>query len=221
MRLPGLKPRGEEPLRTHYNRAAGRSPMRLAELSDGVFSIAMTLLVLELHAPATAAIKSHEQLLSALLAIAPKLAAWGMSFLTLGIFWVGQSTQIETLARSNRDQSWLHLAFLAAVSLVPFTTAVLGEFWEYHLAMVVYWLNITLLGVLLWLVWAHGKRNRMFIDAWTPEMMAGVERRIILSQTIYFVAMLISMFGAAYGLIMMLAVQLNYAFAPRFGRWLG
>jgi uncharacterized membrane protein len=221
MRLPGLKRRREDPLRTHYNRAAGRSPMRLAELSDGVFSIAMTLLVLELHAPAAAAINSDGQLRAALLAIAPKLAAWGMSFLTLGIFWIGQSTQIETLARSNRDQSWLHLAFLAAVSLVPFTTAVMGEFWEYHLAMVVYWLNIALLGLLLWLVWAHGKRNRMFIDAWTPEMMAGVERRILLSQSLYFVAMLISMFGAGYGLIMMLVVQLNYAFAPRFGRILG
>jgi uncharacterized membrane protein len=221
MRLPGLKPRGPEQPRTHYNRAAGRSPMRLAELSDGVFSIAMTLLVLELHAPATAAINSHEQLLAALLEIAPKLAAWGMSFLTLGIFWVAQSTQIESLAHSNRDQSWLHLAFLAAVSLVPFTTAVMGEFWQFHLAMVVYWLNIMLLGLLLWLVWAHGKRNRMFIGAWTPEMMAGVESRILLSQALYFVAMLISMFGAVYGLIMMLVVQLNYAFAPRFGRWLG
>ena len=44
MRLPGLKPRGDDPMRSHYNRAAGRSPMRLAELSDGVFSIAMTRL---------------------------------------------------------------------------------------------------------------------------------------------------------------------------------
>jgi uncharacterized membrane protein len=221
MRLPGFKPRGPDPLRTHYNRAAGRSPMRLAELSDGVFSIAMTLLVLELHAPATAAINSHEQLLVALLAIGPKLAAWAMSFLTLGIFWVAQSTQIETLARSNRDQTWLHLAFLAAVSLVPFTTAVMGEFWQFHLAMVVYWLNIALLGILLWQLWAHAKRNRMFFESWTPEMMAGVERRIILSQSLYFAAMLVSIFGAIFGLMMMLVVQLNYAFAPRFGRWLG
>ncbi|MFZ4689213.1 MAG: TMEM175 family protein [Polymorphobacter sp.] len=194
--------------------------MRLAELSDGVFSIAMTLLVLELHAPASAAINSHEELLADLLAIAPKLAAWGMSFLTLGIFWVAQATQIETLRRSNRDQTWLHLAFLAAVSLVPFSTAVLGEFARFHLAMVVYWINIALLGVLLWFVWAHAKRNSMFVETWTPEMMAGVERRIVMSQSLYFVAMLVSMFGAIFGLLMMLVVQLNYAVAPRFGRWL-
>ena len=209
------------PRQTHYNRAAGRSPGRLAELSDGVFSIAMTLLVLELHAPAAAAINSHDALLAGLLGIAPKLAAWAMSFLTLGIFWVAQSTQIEALARSNRDQTWLHLAFLAAVSLVPFTTAVLGEFSQFHLAMVIYWGNIALLGVVLWFLWAHAKRNRMFHDRWTPEMMAGVERRIVMSQSLYLLAMLASLAGALFGLIMMLAVQLNYAMAPRIGRWLG
>lgn len=195
--------------------------MRVAELADGVFSIAMTLLVLELHAPAAAAIRGNDQLLVGLLAIAPKLAVWGMSFLTLGIFWVAQATQIETLARSNRDQTWLHLAFLAAVSLVPFTTAVLGEFPDYHLAMIVYWINIALLGLVLWLLWAHAKRHGMLVESWTPELMAAVERRIILSQTMYLAAMLVGMAGAAFGLAMMMAVQLNYAFAPRFGRFLG
>lgn len=220
MALLGPKRKMPQPEPAHFNRAAGRSPMRIAELSDGVFSIAMTLLVLELHAPVTAAIRDQAQLAAGLIAIAPKLAAWGMSFLTLGVFWIAQSTQIEALARSNRDQTWLHLAFLALISLVPFTTAILGEFWEVHLGMIVYWINIALLGVVMGLLWSHAERNKMLRDSVTPEIISGVERRIVVSQFLYLVAMLVSAFGAIYGLILMTLVQLNYAFAPRIGRWL-
>jgi len=51
-----------------------------------------------------------------------------MSFMTLGIFWVGQGTQLNLLARSNRNYSWLQLAFLLAVTLVPFSTGLLASF---------------------------------------------------------------------------------------------
>jgi uncharacterized membrane protein len=221
MGLLGRKrgPHHTEP--AHFNRAAGRSPSRIAELSDGVFSIAMTLLVLELHAPVTTAIRDQAQLAAGLVAIAPKLAAWGMSFLTLGVFWIAQSTQIEALARSDRDQTWLHLVFLALISLVPFTAAILGEFWNVHLAMIVFWFNIALLGVVQGALWSHAERHAMFRDSVTPAIIKGVERRIVVSQLLYLVAMLVSAFGAIYGLILMTIVQLNYAFAPRIGRWLG
>jgi uncharacterized membrane protein len=207
--------------RAHYNRAAGRSPMRLAELADGVFAIAMTLLVLELHAPAVEAIRDNDQLREGLLALGPKLATWAMSFLTLGIFWVAQSTQIETLARSDRDQTWLHLAFLAAVSLVPFTTVVLGEFPALHIAMLVYWANIVALGGLLFAAWSHARRRDMLIDSWTDDMMAAINRRLLMSQGLYLAAALVSLWRPLAGLALMLVVQLNYAVAPRFGRWLG
>jgi uncharacterized membrane protein len=45
-----------------------------------------------------------------------------MTFLTLGIFWLGQQTQLNHLARSSRGFSWLHIAFLFAVSLTPLST---------------------------------------------------------------------------------------------------
>jgi uncharacterized membrane protein len=195
--------------------------MRLAELADGVFAIAMTLLVLELHAPAVEAIRDNDLLRDGLVALGPKLATWAMSFLTLGIFWVAQSTQIETLARSDRDQTWLHLAFLAAVSLVPFTSAVLGEFPALYFAMLVCWANIVALGGLLLTAWLHARRRRMLVDSWTDDMMAAIIRRLWMSQGLYLAAALLSLWQPLAGLALMLIVQLNYAIAPRFGRWLG
>ena len=75
-------------MRSLYNRIAGQNLERLAALSDGVFAVAMTLLVLDLRAPAAEAIHSERELAEALLVIAPRLVPYLMSFLTLGIFWL-------------------------------------------------------------------------------------------------------------------------------------
>src|SRR5262249_18740848 len=111
-----------------YNEIAGRSVERLAALSDGLFAIAMTLLIIELHAPASEAIHSEGQLWRALGTLAPQLLMYLMGFLTLGIFWVGQQTQLNFFERSDRDLTWIHIAFLAAAALVPFSTAIVAAF---------------------------------------------------------------------------------------------
>src|SRR5271169_1109719 len=115
-------------MRSLYNRIAGQNVDRLTALSDGVFSVAMTLLVLDLRAPAMAAVHSELDLLDALLPLAPRLVTYLMSFLTLGIFWLGQQAQLDRLARSGRDLAWMHLGFLCAMTLVPFSTALLAEY---------------------------------------------------------------------------------------------
>jgi uncharacterized membrane protein len=107
---------------TSYNRIAGQSVERLAALSDGIFAVAMTLLVLELHVPVREAIHSERDLWRALALLTPQILIYMMSFLTLGIFWVGQQTQMNYLERSHRSLAWIHMAFLFTVTLMPFSS---------------------------------------------------------------------------------------------------
>src|SRR4029434_483395 len=107
---------------TDYHTIAGQSLERLAALSDGVFAIAMTLLVLDLRVPVSTGLKSESDLWLALLPLASPLAPYRLSFMTLGIFWIGQQTQLSSFARSNRTLTWIHIGFLLAVSLLPFST---------------------------------------------------------------------------------------------------
>ena len=86
-----------------YNAIAGQSVERLAALSDGLFAVALTLLVPDLKVPAAEAVHSDKALLAALADLAPRLVIYCMSFLTLWIFWVGQQTQLNHLARSPRS----------------------------------------------------------------------------------------------------------------------
>jgi TMEM175 potassium channel family protein len=198
-----------------YNFIAGQSIERLAAISDGVFAVAMTLLVLDLHMPAAEAIHSEAGLWHAVLALAPRVLVYLMSFLTLGIFWVGQQTQLNQLERSDRDFTWLHLGFLFAVSLMPFSTSQMAEFISYRVALVIYWINILLLGVLLYAAWAYAIRARLMKPDITEEVDQAVRRRITSAQSLYALGAALCVINTYCALGFILLVQLNYAIAPR------
>src|SRR5271154_5275489 len=127
---------------TSYNQVAGQSVERLAALSDGLFGVAMTLLLLELHVPAKELIHSEGDLFRKIVELCPDLLVYLMSFITLGIFWVGQQTQLNNLSRSDRHLTWLHLGFLFPVTILPFSTRLLAEFITYKTALLTNWFNI-------------------------------------------------------------------------------
>jgi uncharacterized membrane protein len=198
-----------------YNRIAGHSVERLAALSDGIFAVAMTLLVLDLRAPAAAAIHSEHELWRALVDLAPRFLMYAMSFMTLGIFWVGQQTQLNHLSRSDRSQSWIHLAFLALVSIAPFSTAFLAEFIHYRVALLVYWLNIFLLGLTLYLSWICALGTGLVKSDLPPEISAAIKRRIVIAQSSYAFGVLLCVFGTYWSIAFIVLVQLYYVVAPR------
>ena len=202
----------------NYNRIAGQSAERLAALSDGIFAVAMTLLVLDLKVPATEAIHSEPDLRHALVALAPRLLMFAMSVLTLGIFWVGQQTQLNHLERSDRSLSWIHIAFLGIVSLVPFSTALLAEFTAYRTALLVYWLNILLLGLTLYLSWTCAAEQQLLKPDISRDIHSAIQRRILIAQALYAFGALLCVFSTYWSIAFIVAVQLNYAIAPHLPR---
>jgi NAD(P)-dependent dehydrogenase (short-subunit alcohol dehydrogenase family)/uncharacterized membrane protein len=145
-----------------YNEIAGGSRERLGALSDGIFAVAMTLLVLTLVVPTVGDVRAAGDLGAALLKLAPSLVTYVMSFLTLGIFWVGQQTQLSQLERSDRDYTWIMLAFLLFVTLVPFSTALLAAFYQSRIALVEYWFNVLVLGAAILLSAEYANRRGFF-----------------------------------------------------------
>ena len=92
-------------------------------------------------------------MLTALADLTPQLGIYLMSFLTLDIFWVGQQTQLRHLARSDRNLAWIHLIFLFAISLMPFSTSLMAAFIAFPTALLVYWLNVFAPRVGLFVSW--------------------------------------------------------------------
>ncbi|HEX4055231.1 MAG TPA: TMEM175 family protein [Tepidisphaeraceae bacterium] len=201
---------------TSYNRVAGQSVERLAALSDGIFGVAMTLLLLELHVPDKKSISSESDLWRALLAMSPQLLVYLMSFVTLGIFWVGQQTQLNHLSRSERHLTWLHLAFLFGVTLLPFSTRLLADFIVFRAALLTYWLNILLLGAMLYFTWGRATRAHLVKDEMSPEVQTAICRRIQIAQALYAFGALLCIVSTYVSIGFIVLVQLNYAVAPRF-----
>jgi uncharacterized membrane protein len=197
-----------------YNQLAGTSLERLGGLSDGIFAVGMTLLVLGLVVPTAAVATTEGDLLRVFRDLLPSVVTYFMSFLTLGIFWVAQQTQTGQLVRSNRNYTWLQLAFLLAVTLVPFSTQLLAHYIGLRLALLEYWLNILVLGATLLISLEYGLRARLFDDEeWA--VAGALRRRIFVAQGLYAAATALCVFNTYLSIGLIVLIQLNYAIAPR------
>jgi len=201
-----------------YNRIQGRNLERLAALSDGIFAVAMTLLVLDLHIPAAAQVHSERELLFALVPLGPQWVAYGMSFLTLGIFWAGQQTQLNHIQEGSRDLTWIHLGFLFAISLLPFSTRLLAEFITYRAALGIYWLNILAPGAMLYWSWTHATHADLIKTDTPAEVRGSICRRVLIAQSLYAAGAALCFISTWVSIGAIVLVQLNYAIAPRLWR---
>jgi uncharacterized membrane protein len=202
-----------DPAPHSYNQIAGQSVERLAALSDGIFGVAMTLLLLDLHVPAKELIHSEAGLLRAVIAMLPLLLVYLMSFISLGIFWVSQQTQLNHLAHSDRHLTWLHLAFLFGVTLMPFSTRLLTDFIAYRTALLIYWGNMLLLGVMLYCCWARTTRRGLLKDHVPAQVQALIYRRIIVTQTVFALGASLCVFSTYLSIAVIVLLQLHYAVA--------
>jgi uncharacterized membrane protein len=200
-----------------YNVIAGHSLDRLAGISDGIFSVGMTLLVLGLTVPAVAGINGEGDLARALAQLLPNAVTYAMSFLTLGIFWVAQQTQFSQLKTSDRNYTWIHIGFLLAVTLVPFSTGLLAHFITFRLALLVYWLNILVLGFVLLAGAEYGLRTHLFQAEGEDQriVIRVIRRRVLVAQALYAVATALCVFNTYVSIALIVLIQLNYAIAPK------
>jgi uncharacterized membrane protein len=203
-----------------YRQIAGASLERLDALSDGIFAVAMTLLVLDLSVQSASTLPkslSERQLWDHVLGpLWPHLLTYLMSFLTLGVFWVGQQTQLHHLHRSNRDFTWIHLVFLLCVALMPFSTTLVAHYITHPLVIGVYWLNIALLGWILFAGQRYARRAKLLKDDVSAATLAAMDRRVIVYQALYAVGALLSLASTYASIGFIIAVQLNAAITPRF-----
>lgn len=110
-------------MKNSYNKIAGHDIGHVIAISDAVFGVAMTLLVLEIKFPEIEG--DDKKLAMTFLKLMPKFLVYFLSFMTAGIFWMGQASQFEHIKKSDRNLIWINLLFLLFVSLLPFTTAFL------------------------------------------------------------------------------------------------
>jgi len=144
----------------------------------------------------------------------PQFITYLMSFLTLAIFWNGQQAQLNRFAQADRHLTWIHMAFLFAVSVMPFSTRQLAEFIEYRTTLLCYWGNILLLGVVLYCSWLYASRAGLVKEDTPGDVRKAVERRILGAQALYALGAALCILNTYVSITFIVLVQLYFSVAP-------
>jgi uncharacterized membrane protein len=198
------------------NEQGGLSPSRIETLCDGVFAIAMTILVLELHVPDPG---PGVDLSARLVALWPKIASYAVSFVILGTLWVGHHYQFHFIRRSDRQLLWINILFLLFVSFLPFATALVGSFPGNRAAVLTY--GTTLMGAGLCLVgqWEYATAGRRLVSAAaTAAVVSGIRRRVYAGTACYGAALVTAVWATGAALVLFAAMPLLYLVPSRIDR---
>jgi TMEM175 potassium channel family protein len=184
------------------------SKARLEAFSDGVFAVAITLLVLEIAVPG-----EHGGLAHQVGQLWPSFAGYAVSFTTIGIIWVNHHTMVTRFERLDRTILFLNLNLLLWVVLIPWSTALIAEHLrdtgaDEHFAAAVYAGNFFVMGVSFFAIWFHaGRTGLLDVDerAWR-----NLVRRNTVGQGGYAVAFVLAWVSAPACLILCGLVAVYY-----------
>jgi uncharacterized membrane protein len=146
---------------------------RLIFFSDAVFAISITLLVLEIRLPASAALYTDSELFRQLSGMWQSYLAYILSFLVIGTFWIAHHRKFRFIRRYDGGLIMLNLLFLMIVAFIPFPTAILSNY-SGLTATVFYALIMLLASLLMTAIWWHASRRNHLID---PQMDPQTRRR--------------------------------------------
>jgi uncharacterized membrane protein len=94
----------------------------------------------------------------------------------------------------------------------------LAEFIAYRTALVIYWANVFVLGVVLYAAWRYAVRARLLKEDVSEQVVAAIDRRILVAQSLYAFGAALCLINTYCSIAFIFLVQLNYAIAPRFRR---
>jgi uncharacterized membrane protein len=198
--------------------AARRDLARLEAFSDGVFAIAITLLVLDIKVP-----RAEHNLLGALLAQWPTYVGYVGSFFIIGIWWAGHHALLDTIARSDHTVRIINTLHLLCIGLLPFTTALLAEYMQeggasLTIATVVYVGTLLLAALTYSSIWWYAVRAEIVRADLTPAAIARIGRIYAISALCYLTAFALSFVLPILALVICLGIALYYGFPARRGR---
>jgi len=199
-------------------KAHGLPKNRLETLVDGVFAIAMTILVLELRAPQTL---GPGGLAQGLVDLGSRFATFVISFIVLGVYWFAHHQVFHFVLRVNRTLVWLNILFLMGIALVPFAASVMGAYTNDPIALSLYGGVLGLLAALGYLIWWYISGDRGLIEpGLDPALVHKVRVWLAIGPVITPVAIAVSFVSTTVALLIYLTLPVVFIFFNPVSRYL-
>jgi uncharacterized membrane protein len=189
---------------------------RVEAFSDGVFAIAITLLILAVGIEQALAEGELGQQLAGLW---PAYLAYAASFLTIGIMWVNHHQVFRQFDRVDRPLLLLNILLLMLIAFVPFPTRVVADHarsaGDREAAALLYGTTMTITAILFFSLWIYGSRHVLRSDADRREV-TGITRSYLPGAPTYATATLIALVNSIVSLILFGLIALFYALSSSF-----
>jgi TMEM175 potassium channel family protein len=185
-----------------------RTTQRVEALTDGVFAIATTLLVLNLGVRGGL---PHGEFLVALRAVGPKVLAYVVSFMVIAVYWIGHHNQFFWIRHVDRTQIWITTFFLMAIAFIPFSTSLIADYPHEVLAVLIYGTNVILAGLALLIHWRYAAGpGKLVAEPIDPRLSAITSRRILLGIVFYAIATLLAFASPVVSVLLFAGLPLFY-----------
>ena len=165
-----------DPLST---RAYGLEKNRLEALIDGIFAVALTLLVLDIKLPDNVEIVTNDELVARLVGLERHFVIYAISFVVIGMYWINHHIQFHFVMRTNRNLMWINLLYALLISFLPFSTDLIGDHKELVLPCVIYGITLLSLSATSYLNLQYISRHpELASPELTQEVIGILDRRI-------------------------------------------
>jgi uncharacterized membrane protein len=151
---------------------------RLGSLTDAVFAVALTLLVLDIRLPEGTLVGDVP---ARLLELAPKLLVYLISFVIIGGAWGSHQRMFSQIKRGDGLLVWFNLFSLLFVTLLPASAALLGSFPDNLIAVICFAVDVIFIQLTAWLLWRHASKHSLINPFLDPRVVAAISRRLNLS----------------------------------------
>ena len=179
----------------------GMGKNRIEALTDGIFAVAMTLLVLDIKPPVHLRFETNEALVDHLSALEHSFVMYAISFVVLAMFWLGHHLQFHFVRHVDRRLLWINLAFLVLAVVVPFSTNLVGDHGHLQLPAVLYAVNLLALTLLLFLQLRHlAASPHLTAPDLTREAIAHLGRQLLLFGAVPVVSIAASFYSPRLGM---------------------
>jgi len=193
---------------------------RLEALGDGIFGVAMTILVIELSLPQIAG-ASAASFFAALQKAWQPFLCYAMSFVVLGIMWFGHRMMFEYIGKTNRYFIFLGVLFYMVVCLVPFTTKFLAANTFAWYAILLYGVNLSFCNLTLFAQWSYGINRKQLLERELPgEVRKEAKMLFLLSPAVYTVAIIISFFVPWVSICIYVVTPILYLVPNRLDKYM-
>jgi uncharacterized membrane protein len=183
----------------------------------------MTLLVLEIAVPQlTHSEASSGELVKRLLELWPVILSYALSFIILGFFWIYHHDQFHYIKKANRVFVWITIFHLMFIAFIPFSTALLGEYYDQQISVVVYGINIAVSAFWSYVQWWYATKDHRLVDVdLDPIFIRIMSRRSVVGIFFYLIAVALSFASIQVSLVLFVAIPIYYLVPARKERsWL-